>query len=197
MEKKLTRELLADCYKRGMLPPEVAAKAGCTPAHVRAQTDLYGLRPELDRVRADRAVVRAAQKAEREAAKEAAKDARKRAQLRNEREQWLETCRANYAKYEPVVSAQETGDRSIHRTARAAWVASEDKCRSDGTPNAELMVWLREFIADTGIRHKFAHGKWGAWAKDKPHVRLKTANQVRWRVIFDTRLQDLFDGGAE
>jgi len=56
-------------------------------------------------------------------------------------------------------------------------------------------VWMREFIADTGISHKFTHGLWAAWAADKPHVRLKTANQVRWRVIFDTRLQDLFDGG--
>lgn len=186
---RVTQELLADAYRRGLMPVEIAAEVGCTAAHVLERTSRFGLRAEYQRV-AD------ARKAEREAAKGAARDARKVAQLRNEREQWLETCRANKAKYEPVVSVQETGDRSIHRTARAAWVASRDECRSDGTPNAELMVWMREFIADTGIRHKFTHGLWAAWAADKPHVRLKTANQVRWRVIFDTRLQDLFDGGA-
>ena len=191
MEKvKLTRELLADAYRRGLTPVQISAEVGCSAAHVLERTTRFGLRPEYERVVADL-------EAERVEAKAAAKDALKRAQLRNERERWLETCRANYAKWEPIVSVQETGPTSIHRTARAAWVASVDKCRSDGTTNTELAVWMREFIADTGITHKFTHGLWAEWAADKPHVRLKTANQVRWRVIFDKRLQDLFDGGAE
>ncbi len=177
---RVTQELLADAYRRGLTPVEIAAEVGCTAAHVLERTSRFGLRAEYQKV-AD------ARKAEREAAKEGAKAARKRAQLRNEREQWLETCRANYAKYEPVVSVQETGDRSIHRTARAAWVASRDECRSDGTPNAELAVWLREFIADTGITHKFAHGKWSEWAKDKPPHSAPPSNRSCKRVSKMTR----------
>ena len=107
---KVTQELLADAYRRGLTPVQISAEVGCSAAHVLERTTRFGLRPEYERVVAG-------MEAERIAAKTAAKDALKRAQLRNERERWLETCRANYAKWEPIVSVQEAGPTSIHRTA--------------------------------------------------------------------------------
>ena len=154
----------------------------------------------MDRVRADRAAVLAAQKADRERRVAEGKAAKRLERQKAERSGWLAMCARTrtrwLARLQTDAASKAGGDRAAFRAARHAWLASDDKTRSDGTTNVELAVWLREFIADTGITHKFAHGKWSAWAKDKPHVRLKTANQVRWRVIFDTRLQDLFDGGA-
>ena len=187
---KLTKELLADGYRRGLNPPQIAAEAGCTRSHVMERTDRFGLRPEYELMMADRADARLALKA-------AQKERERRNSLRRERERWLETCDRVRAKWEPVVSANYSGGSAMSRIARNAWVASQDECRSDGTTNQELMVWLREFIVDVGVSHKFAQSKWTEWAKARPDVRLKTSSQVRVRIAFDPRLQDLFDGGME
>ena len=182
----LTRELLADGYQRGLMPTEIAAELGFTRSYIQRETDRYGLRPEYERVRAERDAARvAAQKARREAARVA--------QLRREHERWRKTCLGTRAKHARVVEVEGAAVKPVERAMRSAWLAANNDQRSDGTANTELAVWIREFLAETDKRHVFDRRAWTEWAHDKEHVRLRTGTQVGARIAFDDTLMALFE----